>query len=223
MATNLNPNIKILLPPIFAFLILAGLLFQTTIIANSRVKKLNADLVETRRKNSVLEEKLSILTQVKDKAIDDADTSLLAVPSGNPVLWVFQSLKNISLRNRLEIEDVSFSFSTTPEGSSNVLVKLKLQGGIDDMFTFISEVENSLPTHTIELLELESKNINSIFTIEIHYFNAPLPITIPALIEPIKSFTVEEVALLEEISKKDKPEFTSLEPLYNTDRSDPFR
>src|SRR4030067_783570 len=83
----LNPNIRVMIIPSLSLIIIITLFI---VVVKTSIPKISEqmNLVKNTDENvSKLKQKLDILREVKDKVLGYADTSLLAVPDENPILW----------------------------------------------------------------------------------------------------------------------------------------
>lgn len=221
---QINPNIRILIMPIFLIIFLLFLTYFTTAFSLSYVKKIKESEVDTNRKIGVLDEKLTILTRIKDSSIDYADLSLLAVPIENPALWVFSSLKSVTLKHGFEIDDVAFELGQGGQLDTlnTVKINLTLSGEKEGLFSLIKEIEDLLPLIKVNVADVQDKNGKGI-KISFSTYYSSIPQKIPALSEPIKNLTETEESILKSLSQKTKPEFSKVEPDLTNDREDPFK
>ncbi|OGM11452.1 hypothetical protein A2Z22_00175 [Candidatus Woesebacteria bacterium RBG_16_34_12] len=220
----LNPNIRVMIIPSLSLIIIITLFI---VVVKTSIPKISEqmNLVKNTDENvSKLNQKLDILREVKDKVLGYADTSLLAVPDENPILWKMAQLKSITSENEMHLLSRSVDVKETQGGGINdVEVIIAASGSLAKAMDYIKAVQNSSPISNIESVSIKRISENDV---EVHFtvktFHSRLPTKLPKISEPIKNLTSKEQDLLEDLSKLKAPEFTMLEPNGPFDRLDPF-
>lgn len=219
----ISPNIRILVMPILSLLVLIIVFPFSFRIAYPEIKSQMDGVKSSKSKFIILEEKLSLLRQVKDKVLGDADVSLLALPEKNPVLWTISQL-NLAAENTSVILSGKKAGRETGNKTNLRTVKLNfsLAGEFEDVISFLREIEFYAPLTNIEKVSLNGSKSQISAKVEMMIYRAELPTMLPAITAPIKNYTSDEQNLLDELAKLKTPEFTSLPPSDPGDREDPF-
>jgi hypothetical protein len=219
----LFPNIRVLLVPILSLLILFVLIIMTVRFSYLKIIEQNTEIKELSQKIEVLDDKLEILRLIKNKILDDADMSLMALPSENPGLWKMAQISKLAEENNVEISRKELSNEKASKGLRSTILLIHYKGELSDVLKFLENTFNMVPLTQISSVNLTVKGgKNATGDTEIEMFRASLPEKLPKLTEPIKNLTDEQEELLDTLSLLKLPEFTSLEPDPPSLRVDPF-
>lgn len=219
----ISPNIRILVMPILSLLVLIVVFPFSFGIAYPEIKSQMDGVKSSESKFVMLEEKLSLLRQVKNRVLGDADVSLLALPEKNPVLWTISQL-NLAAENNSVVLFGKKAVGEVADTTDLYMVKLTLSlaGEFDDVISFLREIESYAPLTNIEKVSLKGSKEEISGQVEMVVYRAELPTMLPAITAPIKNYTSDEQNLLDELAKLKTPEFTRLFPSQPGDREDPF-
>jgi len=219
-------NIRLLIVPVVSLVVVIILLVS---VANYSVPRLKSDVNEINSNNQkivVLEEKLEILRQIQESVLSSADSTLLALPSKNPTLWVLDQVNRIAADKSLTVAKKKVDLGISDK--DNIIaftLDLSVQGDGNSIVEFLDEVVGLAPIMIPTKISYKLSEVNAgevIVDVSLGFYKSDLPETIPAITQPIKNLTNEEISLLEKVYPLKAPEFTGLDPAINEERKDPF-
>lgn len=223
----LGPNVKVLALPVGLIVILFILFIYTLKTGYSQISSRLTTLKESEKQKQILEEKLEILSEIKEGILAQSDTSIIAVPDRNPALWVLSQLKSTAFETSLTLLNTRVrNEGHVDETLKKMNLEFSLEGEILSIISLIKSVEKFAPVTTVESVSIENTQEGlvaaSVGTI---IFWGELPTKIPPITEPIKRLSAKENELFALIDKLRRPTFTVLtpiDPLGTSSRENPF-
>jgi len=219
----LGPDIRILFVPV---VLLVGIFFLFTFSFKfilPRITTQTQKIKEVRGRMVLLEEKIEILREIRERLLYDTDVSLVAVPDTNPGLWKFSQIKGYAEENQVNIENSKVGGEIIDKRQiTKVRYTVKVNGSLEDIFAYLNDLINSSPMVNFSSAKLTTSRGEVYVTFDMETYHWELPTKIPAITEPVKRLSNDEENVLSYLSKLKKPEFTVLEPSGPYDRKDPF-
>jgi hypothetical protein len=219
----INPNLRVILLPLFSLIMLTVLMFP---VFNFGYKRIDEQL-EASKKNEgeiiKLENKLEILREVEDSVLDSMDTSILAVPSVNPSVWKLFQIFSISSSSSVDL--LKRSLDAEVSKGNNIYassIDFSVQGDFQGIIEYLENLNQYVPLFTIDGVSIKGEKGSYLANAKIIVYRATLPTVLPALTQPIKRLTNDEKQLLEKLARMKPPEFTTIDPSEPSDRKDPF-
>jgi hypothetical protein len=221
---KINPNVKIIFLPAFTIFILILLIFPVFNYGYQQITTQYKTLDEKAQQIGRLEAKLDVLREVKDSVLENADTSLLAVPSVNPTLWKLYQIYKIAEEDNVTLSSRN---AKAESGKSGNLLATEINfiasGNFDALIKFFEDINNNVPLSTLETINIKRDKGGFGADVSFRVYRASLPTELPALTQPIKNFTEDQQALLEKLAEMKPPDFTTVPPSDPSQRENPFR
>ena len=192
-----------------------------------RITTLRKQLSDSRRAQTVLENKISILKEVRDSNLIQVDTVYVALPEKNPAPLVISHIKTISETHGITLRDLDLSKPKVTE-TANGLNSAELEFDISSkdmtsLINFLLDIRNVSPIINMDEIEIGAE-VEGTFASNVKTFVywASLPETLPSLTEAIDTLTSEEQQLIGRVSNLKMPVFTKLDPQPPGIREVPF-
>lgn len=220
---SINPNLRVVLLPVFSLILLIVLFFPVFKYGYSQITEQMERLSEKESKILKLENKLQILREVEDSVLGSMDTSLLAVPSVNPSIWKLFQVYSVSVDNPA----ILLKRNVDPESSKGndiygSTIGFDVQGDFESVIEYLESLNKYVPLFTIENVAIKKEKGSFLANVRITVYRAPLPTELPALTQPIKRLSNSEIEMLEKLANMKPPEFTTVDPVEPSERKDPF-
>ena len=220
-----SPNITSLAIPLVFIIALLFLSIYGGSLAYREVRGNLNTLKEAQKNEKILEQKLSILEELKKGILDQADSSIIALPDKNPGLWAMALLKSSAQASSLTLSNNELSQSVSDESLSQVEFSSSVNGELASLINFLKGISSLTPVQIIDKVgltrETDGKNVTA--SLKLSFFYSPLPTKLPQLMEPIKELTAAEKELLNKVVGLTRPEFTTLSPAMPEGRDNPFQ
>jgi Tfp pilus assembly protein PilO len=220
-----SPNTTSLAIPLVFIIVLLFLSFYGGSLAYREVRGNLNTLKEAQKNEKILEQKLSILEELKKGILDQADSSIIALPDKNPGLWAMAHLKSSAQASSLTLSNNKLAQSVSGEDLSQVEFSSSVNGELASLINFLKGISNLAPVQIIDKVDLtrgtDGKNVTASLKLSFFYF--PLPTKLSQLMEPIKELTAAEKELLNKVAGFTRPEFTTLTPSMPEGRDNPFQ
>lgn len=220
----MSPNIKALVGPLLAILVLSLLFIISVQGGYNQITLKMGELAAATRNEKVLEEKASILREVRS-SLGNADKTVIALPYKNPGLWMLSQLKAAAEANSLAISD----FELVDELKySEDIAKMQISFSVDgasagSLLVFIKSVSNLAPISTVDSVDLkQEKDKNPRAEVKLSVYWSEPPSVLPPITSPVKQLTSSEQELLSRLSGLVQPQFTVFPPSVPGQRENPF-
>jgi hypothetical protein len=206
-------------------IVLAILLFIFVVPKGySQITQKISSYKESRQKEELLTKKLVVLKTVPSDVLDKTPQSIIALPDKNPSLMIISQMKEASLAGNVLVTSIkSVAGSAFDESTDKIELVFALEGDdYQSLLTTLSEFSKRAPMTTIDsttATDTESKK-----TAEVHVvaYWSKLPENIPAVTDPLTSFSQEELTVLGRVTGLTAPQFNTLSPQQSVDRENPF-
>lgn len=216
-------DIAYLLKPISLIFVIIAMFIALFNIGTKEITKLRANLEELKSEQLKLTAKLNVLSSVPSGSTEDNSIYTVAIPNQSSSLFAFSQLKRSALENNLILS--SMRSATPVENSDGVFatsISFDIDGKYEDVFLFLSNISKMLPLMNLNKLDI-TQNLETISaTVNLDVYSAPYPKVIPSISTAVTALTPSENELINELSSFSSPEFTSLSPILNETREDPF-
>lgn len=174
--------------------------------AFSQIQKINSQIKETKKTQSVLSQKLSTLRSVSQLTVSGTNAAITALPKSNPSLQVVSQIRNLASSNLLLIQDVRSSASDKSSSQiPHVTTSFNLVGSKEAISAFIKGIDSIAPISFVDKVSLTQDGGAFAANISIKTYYAPLPSTIPTITQPVTDLTASEKELLNQISGLTQP------------------
>lgn len=211
--------------PTLTIFVLIILSFFTYRYVSGRIVQQRVNLSTARKNEEILTEKLRILSDLSVLSTDENITALnAALPNTNSALMMLSQIKNIVSTYGISLSSLNISQPVEEKtGTSRIEMNFDIEGGQDQIFSFINSLYLASPVKKLRKFELISVGGVVRGEITMSVFYAPFPTKIPPVSEPVKDFTLAELETLTLVSSFSQPDFVELEPQLGIGRPDPFQ
>ncbi len=221
----LPPNIRKLLLPL---LVLGGVIVLIVVsITNGtdRISKQKKDLATTKKTEAVLEEKESELRRTAGSLLPYVNTSSIALPKKNPVLYVLIQTRSHAEKQNVVLGDMKVNMGSGKGsvGISGVGINVDITGSFVDVINFIKNSKDLAPITTVDKVDMDitdPDNVVANVSLTAHW--SLFPTELPAITTPIDKITQEEISILQRLAGLIQPEFTILSAQAVDPRGNPF-
>jgi hypothetical protein len=218
---TLKVNLKYVIVPVAVVLIASIFIIFAIKTGFTRVPLMFDQLRTEQQNNDLLAEKLNILEKLRNDVISRSDSSVVAFPISDSVLWFMNVLKSSAETNQIELVSLDFKRSLGELNTSTFELQIAA-GNRKDLLTFMTDLKNRAPISSIEEISFETNGEEVISNVKIVTYWKPLPEKIPSVSQPITDLTQNEEEILRSVINLRGPEFTTLDPDQHSDRTNPF-
>lgn len=174
--------------------------------AVSEIQKINNQIKETKKTQSVLSQKLNTLRSVSQLSVSGTNAAITALPKSNPSLQVVSQMKSLASSNLLLIQDMRSSASDKSSSQvPYVTTSFNLVGSKDAISAFIKGVDTIAPISFVDKVSLTQDGGAFAANISVKTYYAPLPSTIPTITQTVTDLTASEKELLNQIGRLSQP------------------
>lgn len=224
MNKKIRANIKMLIVPISAIVILTIISFVFAGVILGKINAINSDLESASKTKNILETKISSLTQISDESLTNiTETVNLALPEKNSALMSVSQLKSMAAEGSLILENVKVGSEIKDTGGvSHVDLAFDVEGPTQGVISYLKQISSIAPINNLSKFKLSSNESSVRASVTTLSYWASLPKTIPSVESPFEPFTADEQKLIDQITGLRKPLFLKLNPGGDSGRVDPF-
>ncbi len=190
-------------------------------IINSKMTAL--DQITTEKNN--LEKKKQTLQNIRNSFEDNLEIPVIALPSKNAALWVIANMRTKSQENGVTISEIELTDESnlTTDISRVNLTHTATSDNIDNLVSYLKSLQTVIPIVSVVEADVSyTDETRSLLTAEVEiasYYSA-FPDTLPDT--QISELSAAEQQTLTDLTLLTKPEFTTMTPLEDTSRDNPF-
>lgn len=222
---SLGANMKILVVPVLALLVLVVLFLVLLKSGYSRVASVLREIDAREEEIGTLNQRITVLRRFNQDLSNEADAAYFTLPDKNTTLVVLSQMKSASAEVGATISNVQMVGTRTagqPVESSGLTWHGQMQD-IDTILNLLNTIDERVPLTNMARISSERTGDGGFGSdFDLQLFWSPLPRQLPALTEPLQDLTQEEEELLRSLANRIKPDFLDLSPEPPQDRTDPF-
>ncbi len=179
---------------------------------------------ESRQREEILTKKLAVLKTVSSDVLGKTPQTIIALSDRNPSLMIISQMKESALTTGVLVTSIkSVAVSEFDEATQKVELVFGLEGkDYQSLLSILSEFSKRAPMTTIDLTSAHSFETKTSAEVHVIAYWSKLPENIPAITEPLTSFSSEELATLQRVSGLIAPQFDTLTPQQSGERENPF-
>lgn len=222
---TIKPNIRILATPVLMALVLV---FLTVFIFKNGISRMLDEiknLEDARKTETILQEKVNILRRIEGVVLSQADISAMAIPERVPSMLMLVQINKLAEKYSINLSSKETQIQSRGDVDlPSMRISLTAEGELTGIVNFLKEIDTLAPISTLDEIEYnqdEGGKINT--TISLSIFWGDFPTKIPPITEPIKTLSIKEEKLLEQLADLQKPELIDLKASEPTTRESPFR
>lgn len=225
-SSKLSPNIKIISVPLVTIVTVIMIFILFAPQGYSRINSKMTEFKNTQKEENILSSKLDSLKRLSSASLDPEDTSVIALPSKNPGMWIVSQIRRSSRETDIEIVKMSILNVNEKDEIKSSDVQFELEAGeYQSLLNFVKDLVVMLPIYSLKIISVErGQGEGVLFTgkVEATFYWSDFPKTLPAMNEPLNELTEDEINLIGIISGFKRPAFTELTPGQPQDRPMPF-
>lgn len=182
-----------------------------------KITGLSTKIKDSKRTQTILQEKLNILTSVSQTAAVNAGRVVYALPESNPTIAALSQLKNLALTNNLILKEIRSSNSSSDTSFSSVNISFSVEGARDSILAFINSIKTVAPIMLVSRAQLREGQDIAKADITVSSFWAGLPSSIPPVTQTVSDLTASEKEMLIELSQLNQLVYTSTNSATSSD------
>lgn len=188
----------------------------------SKISDIREQVAANKRTKNILEEKLSLLSEVDADISTSSDISLSALPENSPTAVVISQLKRQAASVGVGLTNIKSGGGIKDKsGLSRVDVSFEALAPREQLLVFLKSIETFAPISLVTKFKLNEIGGISRGTFTVSSYWAPLPQKLPPIDSPINDLTSAEKELLSKISTLTQPIFLEV-PASEEIREDAF-
>lgn len=217
------PNFQVLITPfglISAMAILGAVVYNVGV---ARISQQNLQVAQSKKNESVLAERVSVLQEVSGTVTTQAKAADAAVPNINPGLLTLSQLKQLASKTSVTVVDFGIGSEIRDVGGlTRVETTIVVEGSFANVVSFVSQINTVAPIAVPGKIRITSAGGLSRASVTASSYFAPLPTKLPSLTEPVTKLTSAEADVISKISSLSQPAFLELAPQPPAPRPNPF-
>ena len=183
------------------------LIWKIVIPLTQRWFSIQREVRETEAKIKIVKANIGIMQDLDKTNLDDKiDTAIAAVPADKDFFGIFTAIVDSAVKSGVLLGKFSFSPGTLASDSAStskserpIDVSLPIEGDLEDIKSFMKEINEKLPLSESETLVADvgsstEAKLRLLFTYK------TFPLITYTYTEPIKSFTEEELSLINQLT-----------------------
>ncbi|MFI5241180.1 MAG: hypothetical protein ACHQUA_01970 [Microgenomates group bacterium] len=190
----------------------------------SKISEIRLKISEAKKTETVLNQKLDLLTQVDTDVLASSTAVAIALPETNSSLSVISQLKSLAGGNGIFLSNLKTGAeSVDKSGLKRIDVSFDIEASRDLIFDFLADVDNIAPIVLIDKVKINETGGVARGSIVVKSFWSELPKKLPPLNEEIKDLTAEERETLIQVTSLIQPSFIDIPATEVTSvKPDPF-
>ena len=220
-----SQNAKALILPLGIFIFIGIAIIGVGFYAYGQISEQYEILKDSQSEEESLRVKHNTLSEIETSNLDASNRSVIAMPEGNPGLFMLSQLKSLAQKHALPVLDSSVQKEALFDGDltrSKVVVTIK-SDSTDPIIAYIKEIQELAPLSTLERVDISGDYLDYETVVEVYVYWAPFPTNLPAFGESITHLSSNDQEVLSKISSLTVPMFTVLNPTDPSGRVDPFQ
>lgn len=215
-------NISLIIKAIVPLVLIVILFFFLANIGFTKISQVQEEISQTKKDQSVLIDKLTLLRTVSNTGAQDSDTTLNSLPDSSPALLVVSQLRNLAASSGLILSSIKSGADQSSEDLKTITVGFKISGPKPIVESFLSNIKTIAPITILNKVKISE--LNGVYSGEVvvNSFWSPLPTQLPATIDGFADLTEEDKQMLLLANSLVQPTFLNLPPAGVSGRADPF-
>lgn len=224
MKTGLTADLKTLLIatlPLLGTVLVAVFIFKFGL---GKISDIRSKVTVSKKNESVLNQKLNLLTSISDSALAYSTLTSNALPESNSALATISQIKKLAVQHSVSVSNIKTSTELSDKiGVKKMDISFDVTGPRPSVLSFVATIKSFTPIVTLE--KVKSTETGGVMRgeVAVKTYWAELPKKLPSLTEKINDLTSAEINLLTDLQSLTQPEFVEIPPAEgNTGRTDPF-
>lgn len=183
------------------------LIWRIVIPLSQQWFSIQRELRETEGKLRIVKSNIQIIQDLDKTNLEDRiDTAIAAVPADKDFFGIVTAIADSAVKSGVSLGTFSFSpgilaseSAAASDLQSPIDVSLPIEGDVDSIKVFLREINEKLPLSESEALSVNAGSTKEA-SLRLIFQYKTFPLITYTYTEPIKSFTQEELSLLEQLS-----------------------
>lgn len=224
MKTGLTADLKTLLVatlPLLGTVLVAIFIFKFGL---AKVSDIRSKVALSKKNETVLSQKLDLLTNISDNALAYSTLTSNALPQNNSALATISQIKRLAVQYAVSVSNIKTSTELSDRiGVKKMDITFDVNGPRPSVLSFLGGIKSFAPIVTLEKVKFSESGGVMRGEVAVKTYWADLPKKLPSLTDKISELTSAEISLLTELQGLVQPEFVEIPPAEgNTGRTDPF-
>lgn len=212
--------------PASIFVATLVLVFLAISFLYTQITKIRGQISELNTTKEALQKKYDTLSSVETIVPVGMDIMEMILPPRTPVIYALNQIKNIALERQVTISDIKAGTTVQDsDGISKNSLSFSVEGGTQEIFSFLKIIERSLPLMKINNIDVISSNTSfSRMDVSLFTYSAKMPERIPALTAPISGLDQKDIEILTSLLQYRAPTIiqSEIDEFGSYGRVDPF-
>lgn len=219
----MKTDLKAILMSFGPLLVIAILFVFVAKYAMGKISEVRGKILTERKNETVLQQRLNLLTEVEGDVLSSSDISLSALPEANPSLMVITQLKSLAAESGITLTNIKSGGGTSDKSNiKRVDVAFDATGARPLIMQFLQRVGTVAPISLIDKVKLNETGGVTRATVTVKSFWADLPTKLPPLDAALPGLTAAEESTLTDVLTLTQPVFLEVTPSETGGREDPF-
>lgn len=224
MDTNTKKELEFLFKPLTILVSIIALLFVVLTFGIKQINLVRTKIASIKSTEEVLSKKVLALETVS-KVLSGNSTFLdIVLPSKGSVLYGLSQIKAQAVQYNLNLSGLKTGSSVPEkEGVFKTSISFDIEGEEQSIYLFLNSFSKLLPLMNVDKVSLSKSADVLSANVTASVFSSEFPKKIPAVTDPIKELSNEDIKLLNELANYTLPQF--VEPGVensNSTKTDPF-
>lgn len=204
-------------------LVIAILFIFVAKYAIGKITDVRAKIATERKNETVLQQRLNLLSEIQGDVLSSSDVSLSALPEANPSLIIMTQLKGLAAENALTLSNIKSGGEVADKsGLKRVDISFDAVGPRPLIMQFLQKVETFAPIALVDKVKLNETAGVAKASVTVKSFWADLPTKLPPIDSPLADLTADERKTLTDVVTLTQPVFLEVTPSEAGGREDPF-
>ena len=210
-----------LLVPFLWFAILIVVSYFVAKTGISKIQSQRQQVVSAKRTETILADKEKEIKGVRNYEMYVQPVSV-ALPNKNPALILISVMRDMSTLYNVTVTDLRFGSGGGRSGFPQVSIGFGMVGTYNDFISFLDATKTTSPLLTLESVEFSILEDNTSGEVNLNSYYSDYPDKLPAITEPIKKLTPENINTLKSVYSFKPPVFNEIPPSGPYGRTNPF-
>jgi Tfp pilus assembly protein PilO len=201
---NYNEILKAI-GPLVIVLFLGFFVGQFTL---SKVGEQSIKIKKLQKENTVLTQKVKLLSSVATNVQDGANLVTITLPESNSSLAVVSQIKLTALENELVIGNLKSGAEVKDSsGLSRADISFEIDGAKTKIIDYLNSLTKVAPIIVVDKVKLSETENGARASVTVKAFWTALPKTLPSINQSINDLTEKEIQVLDDIGTLRQPQF----------------
>lgn len=188
----------------------------------SQIRIQSLKIVSLSKEENLLFAKESLLREIQEAALSQAEVATRALPEKNPVISMISQLKNLAAEKGILLANLKVGNQSKDSQLSRILLDFDAEGSFLAVLGFVKSIENLSPISSIEKMKIVNSSGFTRASVSLRVYWSPFPTQIPSVAEPVRELSQEEKDLIIALAQLRQEQAIQVTALPPSARVDPF-